>query len=217
MAVTSGAGGSFKLQNATNVFTEIAPFFESITSSDDIGETTFSTFNPGATIPTTITLFGAVTRALTFQGFWDSTFQALFEALSGMTYRAFEWAPDGPAVGNTRFFGSVNVGPWPMPSQSATGTKTVTLELKVNSIVSETIISPPATIAITSSSVANPTVLTTAAHGITVGASDVVTIAGHTGSTPALNGTWLFTALTSTTGTIPTAVTVGGTGGTLQK
>lgn len=217
MAVTPGSGASFKLQNASNVLTEIAPFFESITGSDDIGETTFSTFNPGATLPTTITLFGAVTRALTFQGFWDPTFQALFEALSGQTYKAFEWAPDGTAVGNTRFFGSVNVGPWPMPSQSATGAKTVSLELKVNTIVSETIITPPATIAITSSSVANPTVLTTAAHGITVGAGDVVTIAAHTGSTPVINGSWYATALSSTTLSIPVAVTVGGTGGTLQK
>ena len=44
-----------------------------------------------------------------------------------------------------------------------------------------------------------------------------VTISGHTGSTPSINGTHEFTALTTTTGTIPVSVTVGGTGGTLQK
>lgn len=217
MAVTPGAGASFKLQSATHVFTEIAPWFQSISSSDDIETSDASTFNPGATLPTTVTFTGAVTRALTLAGFWDETLQAFFEALSGQTYRAFEWAPKGTAVGNTRFFGSVNVGPWPMPSQTATGLLEVTIELNVNSIVSETIISPPATIAITSSSVANPTVLTTAAHGITVGAGDVITIAGHSGSTPAINGTWYATALSSTTLSIPIAVTVGGTGGTVQK
>jgi hypothetical protein len=217
MAASSGAGPSFKVQSATNQLTEIAPWFTSITPSEDISETVASTFNPGSTIPTTRKLFGSVTRSLTLEGFWDETVQAFFRALSGQTFKAFEWAPKGTAVGNVRMFGSLNVGPWPMPRQSATGTLDVTLELAVNDIESETIITPPATIAITSSSVANPTVLTTAAHGITVGLGDVVVIAGHTGSTPDINGAWYATALTSTTLSIPVSVTVGGTGGTLQK
>lgn len=65
---------------------------------------------------------------------------------------------------------------------------------------------------ITSSSVANPTVITATAHGFASG--DYVTIAGHTGSTPALAGPYVVTVLTANTFTIPVAVTVGGTGGT---
>ncbi len=67
---------------------------------------------------------------------------------------------------------------------------------------------------ITSSSVANPTVLTTAAHGLT-GLVTVV-VAGHTGSTPSLNGTWLATVIDATHISLPVACTVGGTGGTVQ-
>jgi hypothetical protein len=67
--------------------------------------------------------------------------------------------------------------------------------------------------AIVSSSVADPSVITTtSAHGLTSGMS--IVIAGHTGSTPDINGTHVVTVLTSTTYSIPIDVTVGGTGGT---
>uniref|UniRef100_A0A6M3XL52 Uncharacterized protein n=1 Tax=viral metagenome TaxID=1070528 RepID=A0A6M3XL52_9ZZZZ len=69
-------------------------------------------------------------------------------------------------------------------------------------------------VSITSSSVANPTVITTAAvHGLTTG--DSILIAGHTGSTPALDGTHVVTVVSTTTFTIPVNVTVGGSGGTM--
>jgi hypothetical protein len=69
---------------------------------------------------------------------------------------------------------------------------------------------------ITSSSVANPTVITTsAAHGWNSG--DVVSIQGHTGSTPTINSTYTITVTSTTTFTIPVNVTVGGTGGTVKR
>lgn len=73
-----------------------------------------------------------------------------------------------------------------------------------------------AAVAIATSSVADPSVITTsAAHGLVTG--DLVTIAGHSGSTPAINGRYIVTVLNATTFTIPVAVTVGGTGGTVTK
>lgn len=69
---------------------------------------------------------------------------------------------------------------------------------------------------ITSSSVANPSVITTTVpHGLTNGQS--VVIAGHSGSTPAIDGEHVATVVTTTTFTIPVNVTVGGTGGTLVQ
>jgi hypothetical protein len=74
-----------------------------------------------------------------------------------------------------------------------------------------------ATVAITSSSVANPTLITTgSAHGLAVG--DQVYITGHAGATPKIDGEYevLSTPLT-TTFTIRVNVTVGGSGGTMSK
>jgi len=69
-------------------------------------------------------------------------------------------------------------------------------------------------ITILTSSVANPTVITTAeAHGIADG--QTVRIAGHTGSTPAVDGDHVATVLTTTTFTVPVNVSVGGSGGTV--
>ena len=70
------------------------------------------------------------------------------------------------------------------------------------------------TTAIQNSSVANPTVVTcTASHRLKTGQK--VTIAGHVGSTPSINGVWTVTVLNSTQFTIPVNVTVAGTGGTV--
>ena len=70
------------------------------------------------------------------------------------------------------------------------------------------------TVSVTSSSVANPSVITTgAAHGLVSG--NKVLIAGHSGSTPDINGEHVATVLTTTTFSIPVNVTVGGTGGTV--
>jgi hypothetical protein len=64
---------------------------------------------------------------------------------------------------------------------------------------------------ITSSSVANPSTITAPKHGFSTGNS--VTISGHAGSTPSINGTHAITKTGENTFTIPVNVTVGGTGG----
>jgi hypothetical protein len=66
--------------------------------------------------------------------------------------------------------------------------------------------------AITSSSVAAATVITTTSpHGLTTGMG--ASIIGHSGSTPSINGNYIVTVTGASTFTIPVAVTVAGTGG----
>jgi hypothetical protein len=74
-------------------------------------------------------------------------------------------------------------------------------------------------IAITSSSVGSPTTITTTTkHGLgAVGATALVRIAGHAGSTPSLNNEYTATVIDTITFTIPVAVAVAGTGGTAQR
>lgn len=73
-----------------------------------------------------------------------------------------------------------------------------------------------AAVNITSSSVANPSVITAAAaHGLVTG--DTVLIAGHTSVTPDINGSHVVTVTGDTTFTIPVNVTDGGVGGTLTR
>lgn len=67
---------------------------------------------------------------------------------------------------------------------------------------------------ITTSSVANPTVITCSAnHPFANG--DIVNIQGHTGSTPAVSGSYTISNVAATTFTVPVNVTAGGTGGTV--
>jgi len=72
---------------------------------------------------------------------------------------------------------------------------------------------PP--IAIVSSTAVNPTVLTTATHGLSTG--DNVVIAGHATNTAA-NGGWVVTVITSLTFSVPAlGIGAGGATGTVRK
>jgi len=71
-------------------------------------------------------------------------------------------------------------------------------------------------VTIVASSIAGASVLTTdRPHGFLTG--DSVTIAGHQGSTPPLDGVRVVTVLSPTTFSIPLAVTVAGLGGTATR
>jgi len=83
-----------------------------------------------------------------------------------------------------------------------------------NSVDNSTV--PQIAIPITSSSVANPSVITTPVpHGLTTG--DTVVITGHSGSTPSINSEKTATVTGTFTFTIATNVTGGGTGGTFTR
>lgn len=70
----------------------------------------------------------------------------------------------------------------------------------------------PTGIQITSASIANPSIITTPAHGLTVGQVYTVVITGNT--TTGVNATWQATIASATTFSIPYNNTTGGTGGT---
>jgi hypothetical protein len=73
-----------------------------------------------------------------------------------------------------------------------------------------------AAVTITSSSIASPTVITTAApHLLQTG--DSVVISGHTSVTPALDGSYTVTVTGASTFTVPVNVSNDGVGGTVQR
>jgi len=66
------------------------------------------------------------------------------------------------------------------------------------------------------SSATTGSITTASSHGLLPG--DKVTIAGHAGSTPTINGSWTVAAVTSTTFMLTgVTITVGGTGGTVTR
>lgn len=212
------AGASFKLRHATTgLMTEVAQWFTGIDSGNDQDRDDATFFNPNATLPTKRTIFGAITRDYTLNGKWNAAAEVFFNALQGATNVPFEFGPEGTAAGKLLKSGSVNIGAWASPTADASGSWESSITMAVNEQLTETIpASAPASKTITTSSVADPTVITTStAHALSVGS--VVTIAGHTGSTPTINRVYAVTTVPSTTTfTIPESVTVGGTGGTVQ-
>jgi hypothetical protein len=216
MAAIRAAGASLKLAHATTrILTEVATYLSDINAGANTDELDGGTFSPGATLPVKFPMFGATEYELGLSGRWTPAAETFFSALGGLQEIPYEFCPEGTAIGKTRIYGVCNVPAFPGPTGNVNGLWDFSLTLKATSRYVETIVTPPATVAITSSSIADPTVITTgASHLLTTG--DVITISGHTGSTPAIAGAYGVTVLTATTFTIPVAVTVGGTGGTLQ-
>jgi hypothetical protein len=211
------AGASFKLRHpSTGVMTEVASWFTDINPDNDQDTDEANFFNPNGALPTKVRLYGAISRGYTLVGKWKPAADAFFSSLQGETNVPFEFCPEGTAVGKLKRSGSVNVGGWADPGGNANGSWDSSISMAVNEQLIETIAAAPSAKTITSSSVADPSVITTsAAHLLSVGS--VVVIAGHTGSTPDLNKAHVVTSIpTSTTFTIPVSVTVGGTGGTVQ-
>ena len=211
------AGASFKLRHpSTGVMTEVAQWFTGIDTGSDQDRDDANFFNPNATLPTKRSIFGAITREYTLTGKWSAAADAFFSSLQGETNVPFEFGPEGTAVGKILRSGSVNVGGWADPNADANGSWNTSITLAVNEQLSSTIAAAPSAKTITTSSVADPTVITTSAsHALSVGS--VVVIAGHSGSTPDINKAHVVTSVPSaTTFTIPVSVTVGGTGGTVQ-
>lgn len=201
----------------TGVMTEVSPWCTDITPSVDQDTETVSLFNPNATLPTKKSIYGAIEIGYTLAIKWTPAAEVFFNALQGLTDVPFEYCPEGIVTGKIRRSGAVNVGGWAGPGGSAGGSldASISLSVTIGPLV-ETIATAPAAKTIDTSSVADPTLITTTtAHALSVGS--VVVIAGHTGSTPSLNKAWTVSAVPSTTTfNIPESVTVGGTGGTVQ-
>lgn len=212
------ASASFKLRHpSTGIMTEVASWCTSITPSADQDSESVSLFAPDAAVPTKRTIYGAIERGYTLAVKWNQAAEVFFNALQGAIDVPYEYCPLGTAVGKIKYSGGVNVGGWAGAGGDASGSldATIALSVSVGPLV-ETIVAAPTAKTITSSSVADPTLITTSApHILSVGS--VVVIATHTGATPALNGAQVVSAIpSSTTFNIPVSVTVGGTGGTVQ-
>jgi predicted CXXCH cytochrome family protein len=121
----------------------------------------------------------------------------------GTTYSANVPYPDGsaPTGNNSRLLKVDNRGTCQLCHDPTNGSAADQLVVRIS---------------IATSSPGNPAVITTtAAHNFVTG--DTVTISGHSGSTPDINGSRVVTVTSATTFTIPVDVTVGGTGGTVWK
>lgn len=212
------ASASFMLRHpTTGIMTEVAQWCTDITPNVNQDSESVALFNPNVNNPVKKTIFGAIEIGYTLAIKWVPAAETFFSALAGSTDVPFEFSPQGTAVGKIRRSGAVNVGGWAGPGGSAGGSLDASIDLSVTiGPLVETIATPPAAKTITSSSVADPTLITTStAHALSVGS--VVVIASHTGATPTLNGAQVVSAIpSSTTFNIPVAVTVGGTGGTAQ-
>jgi hypothetical protein len=122
---------------------------------------------------------------------------------------------DGYAVRRASFYGSQAV---PIGKQMAYGQGRLFVAVNEGAeIVAGDLVFGGSTtsVAVTQSTAANPTVVTTASnHGFSNG--DLVTISGHS-SSPAINSTYAVSSVAATTFTVPVSVTTAGRGGFVSR
>ncbi|MCH8902060.1 MAG: hypothetical protein IIC88_07145 [Chloroflexi bacterium] len=180
------------------------------------------------------TAVGITKFDLSFDGFYDDTLIKAIEALSGeqvMMYALSGNVIGRECVGLNAIRSTITRGPskdaltkaqmafksdeGPEVGQVSAPHATVTAQGPVEG-ASDDWGTQATAVTITSSSVANPTVITTSAPHLLV-TGDTVEIAGHSGSTPNINGIHTITVTAPTTFTIDVNVSTGGTGGTMTR
>lgn len=140
---------------------------------------------------------------------FGATFGADNPNIEGIVYQIF-WATLHPTKGPGLVVSGIQSA---LAYCRAQGLKLI-LQIKTGGGASSAIPKWIGGVSVTSSSVANPTVITATAHGYADG--DSVIITGHSGSTPDINNTrYTITYINANSFSVPVNVTVGGTGGTV--
>ena len=94
---------SFKLRHPTTfVMTEVAHWCTDIAVSPDQDSESVSLFNPGGTIATKITNYGAISRNYTLSIKWKPENEVFFNPLQGSVNVPFEDSPRGAIGGQVR-------------------------------------------------------------------------------------------------------------------
>lgn len=138
MAAYPGIGGSLKVDSASNVLTEIAPYLTDISGDVSTDELDGTTFQPGATVPVKYIVFGATEQTMSVTGMWTPAAHTFFKGISGLQNLDYEYGPLGTGTGNTKISGTLNAGGYSGPQQTVNGLITFTMTFKINSSTDST-------------------------------------------------------------------------------
>lgn len=134
MAV-KGAGASFKLDNASNVLTDISTYLDGIDGSSDADELDGTTFQPNVAAPIKDIIAGFRTRGYTLSGKWSPAAETFFSGIEGSNGLDYEYGPDGTTSGKSKISGLCNCLSYSGPQSSIDGITTFTAELRVTTRV----------------------------------------------------------------------------------
>jgi|SRR5678815_5767483 hypothetical protein len=131
----SGVGTSFKLDNISNVLTQIATFLDSVQGSGDTDQLDGTTFQPGVAVPVKTIIPGFSTKGYSLSGKWSAAAETFFSAIEGQQGLDYEYGPDGTATGKTKISGLCSCYSYSGPQSSVDGITTFTVELSVSTRV----------------------------------------------------------------------------------
>lgn len=125
-----GVGASFKLDNASNVLTEIATHLDTIDGSSEPEELDGTTFQPGVAAPTKNIIAGTRERGFELSGKWTAAAEDFFSGIEGSNDLDYEYSPEGTAAGKKKIFGLCNCLSYSGPQSSVDGITTFSVSLR---------------------------------------------------------------------------------------
>lgn len=128
-----GAGTSFKLDNASNVLTDISTYLDGVDGSSDPDELDGTTFQPNVAAPIKDIIAGFRTQSFSLSGKWTPAAETFFSAIEGLTGLDYEYGPDGTVALKTKISGLCNCLSYSGPQSSIDGITTFAVELRVSS------------------------------------------------------------------------------------
>ncbi len=129
----SGVGASFKLDNSSDVLSDISTYLDSIQGSSDTDELDGTCFQPGVAAPAKDIVPGFSTKGFSLSGKWSAAAETFFSAIENKQGLHYEYGPEGTAAGKTKISGLANCMSYSGPQSSVDGITTFSVEVRVSS------------------------------------------------------------------------------------
>ncbi len=127
----SGNKTSFKLDNASNVLTDISTYLDGVDGSSDTEVLDGTTFQPAVAVPIKERVPGFSEKGFSLSGKWTAAAETFFAAVETLTGLDYEYGPEGTASGKVKISGLCNCSSYSGPQSSVGGITTFTVELLV--------------------------------------------------------------------------------------
>ncbi len=131
--MAKGIGAGFKIDNASNVLTNVSGYIRTISPAGDVERNDETTLQPDVANPIKVETSGFRTRGYTLTVLWSPASYSFFAAIEGLEGLDYEYGPGGFTVGDQKISGLCNCLNVTDPSASTQGSLEFTVELNVTS------------------------------------------------------------------------------------
>lgn len=128
---SKGIGAGFKIDNASNVLTDVSSYLRGISGGSDVSRLDATTLQPDVAAPTKTEISGFRTFSLSLTVLYTAAAFTFFTGIEGMEGLDYQLGPDGFTAGDQKIYGLANCLSVSMPSPTTDNVQEFTVELNL--------------------------------------------------------------------------------------